>query len=96
MDLPAAGRALPHDDVFDGALDELAVFLRDIERHLAAFEGEIVMIRDRNRPESLSPAGKDQLVGVGLPLCVCNGVAGRSVLPVGRPFVTESRTAATA
>jgi uncharacterized protein len=27
---------------------------------------------------------------------VWNGVAGRSVLPVGRPFVTESRTAATA
>ena len=27
---------------------------------------------------------------------VWNGVAGKSVLPVGRPFVTESRTAATA
>ena len=27
---------------------------------------------------------------------VWNGVAGRSLLPVGRPFVTESRTAATA
>jgi succinate-acetate transporter protein len=27
---------------------------------------------------------------------VWNGVAGRSVLPVGRPFVTESRVAATA